>query len=451
MNTQEDKIQGLPGGGNSDVQNAYKTDADMSAAVVPVEHLDALTPHQRLAYDDIIAWIESFNIGQAASARILAGYAGTGKTFLVKALVKALRSSTVLCAPTNQAVKELQKLGTGLTCCTIYSLLGLKMEQHEDTLRLVKAIGSKIHRYQYVILDECSMVSPELYVYIEQAMRGGVRFLFVGDPKQLPPIGHATSPIWKKFETCVLTEVIRYDNQILEFATRVRKLKLADLVLASNNSKSEGVWYLNGLKFEERVRKHAKVGLFTSSETKILCWRNNTVAAYNHIVRHVLYGDRVFTSQYLVGDHLVFTSPHTISEGFEVFTDDQAVVTEVTVAKHADYDFKCYYLTVDLYSRLGTVKVIHEDDQRLFDKLLTGYAAAARSGDRSMWGRFWALKESVASVKYAHALTVHRAQGSTYKNVFVDVGDILANPNKSEARKCLYVGATRPTTKLYLT
>ena len=447
MNTQDE-----PCGAPTTAESMQRIESVSSAASnEPAPQPYELTPHQRIAYDEIVAWIASFNLGAASSARILAGYAGTGKTFLVKALVKSMRSSTVLCAPTNQAVKELQKLGTGLTCCTIYSLLGLKMEQHEDKLRLVKAIGSKIHRYQYVILDECSMVSPELYVYIEQAMKNGVRFLFVGDPKQLPPIGYYTSPVWKKFETSALTEVIRNANQILEFATRVRRSKLSDLVIASNNTKTEGVWHLNSFKFEDRVRKHAKAGLFTTSETKILCWRNNTVADYNHIVRHVLYGDKVFTSQYLVGDHIVFTSPHTISEGFEVFTDDQAVVTEVTVGKHTDYDFKCYYLTVDLYSRIGIVKVIHEDDQKLFDRLLTDYASAARRGDRSMWGKFWMMKESVASVKYAHALTVHRAQGSTYTNVFVDVGDILANPNKPEARKCLYVAATRPTTKLYLT
>jgi len=325
------------------------------------------------------------------------------------------------------------------------------MEQHEDKLRLTKALGSKVHKYQYVILDECSMVSPELFEHIGDAMRSGVRFLFVGDPKQLPPVGHSRSPVWREFETCALTEVIRYDNQILELATHIRKSKLSDIVLRSDHTKSEGVWYLTGSKFEDRIRKHASAGLFDNAATKIVCWRNASADQYNHVVRHVLYGDAVFTSKYFPGDRLVFTSPHTVEAYFEVFTDDQATVLDVVVAKHLDYDLMCYHLTLEIYGRTGIVKVIHEDSQDAFDKMLAGYAVDARKGAHHMWKSFWSLKESVGYVKYAHALTVHRAQGSTYTNIFADVGDILANPNRAEARKCLYVAVTRPTTKLYLT
>lgn len=440
------------------LHTAPATSSEAAQNIVPaVQQLiaalptDGLKPQQLRAYHEIVDWTKSFNLGHAAGAWILAGYAGTGKTFLVKALAKAFNSATVLCAPTNQAVKQLQKLGTGLTCCTIYSLLGLKMEQQEDKLKLTKALGSKAHRYQYVILDECSMVSPELFEHILVAMRMGVRFLFVGDPKQLPPVGYARSPIWRKFQTSALTDVVRYDNQILDLATRIRKSKLADLVLASNNDGREGVWRLNGGKFEERIRKHARAGLFDSGDTKVVCWRNATADHYNHIVRHVMYGDNVFSSQYHLGDRLVFTSPHTIDEHFEVFTDDQAVVVDSVVAKHTDYDLKCYYLTLEIYGRQGTVKVIHEDNQGVLDKMLTGFAAEARKGNSGMWRSFWALKESMGYVKYAHALTVHRAQGSTYTNIFADASDILSNSNRAEARKCLYVAATRPTTKLYLT
>ncbi len=435
------------------------TPAVQSIAATPTDPRLSLKSQQLRAYGEIHAWVQSFNLGHASSGRILAGYAGSGKTFLIRSLAATVFNlvPTVLCAPTNQAVKELQRLDTGLPCCTIYSLLGLKMEQHEDKLRLTKATGNKAYKYQYVILDECSMIAPELYEpHILDAMRSGTRFLFVGDPKQLPPVGHRLSLVWGKFETSVLTEVIRHDNQILDLATRIRTTKLQDLVLCSDNNRSEGVWRLSHDQFEERIRKHTRAGLFESAETKIVCWRNATADRYNHVVRHQMYGSDVFKAQFHPGDKIVFTSPHTVSTGYisevEIFTDDQATVIDSVVAQHTDYDLLCCYLTVDVYGRRVIVKIIHRDSQETLELMLTGMATEARrTGRRELWQDFWKLRESLASVKYAHALTVHRAQGSTYTNIFADVSDILANSDRAEARKCLYVASTRPTTKLYLT
>ena len=69
---------------------------------------------------------------------------------------------------------------------------------------------------------------------------------------------------------------------------------------------------------------------------------------------------------------------------------------------------------------------------------------------RSKQETFWALKELFHDVKYAYAITAHRAQGSTYENVYVDYQDILMNRERREAFQCLYVACSRPTTKLIL-
>jgi exodeoxyribonuclease-5 len=338
-----------------------------------------LNDQQLRALIDIVKWSRQpfgYDLG-----RILVGFAGSGKTFMIK-IFAAIFRRVALCAPTNKAVKELFKLQTGCDCSTIYSLLGLKMEQYEDTIRLSKAEASKIYKYKFVILDECGMVNEELYQYIEAAMRAGVRFLFVGDPKQLPPIGEVRSLVWGMFKSNKLLKVMRHDNQILELATHIRKLKhLSDLRIKNNHSASEGVWRLNSFNFESKIRRFAKIGAFEEN-TKIIAWRNKTVDYYNHIVRHVIFGDAVYDSKYLRGDRLVFTSPYSEEK---IYTDDEAIVKAVVVAKHTDIDIKCYYLTVDIDGREIMVKTVHEDDELKLSKMLNDLANRARQGDKDMW------------------------------------------------------------------
>lgn len=402
-----------------------------------------LNDQQLRALIDIVKWSRQpfgYDLG-----RTLVGFAGSGKTFMIK-IFAAIFKRVALCAPTNKAVKEIVKLKTGCDCSTIYSLLGLKMEQYEDTVRLTKAEASRIYKYKFVILDECGMINKELFQYIEAAMRGGVRFLFVGDPRQLPPIGEVKSVVWGLYNVNTLLKVMRHDNQILELATHIRKVKkLSDLRIKSNHSASEGVWKLNAFKFESKIRTFAKHGAFEEN-TKIVAWRNKTVDYYNHIVRHVMYGDAVYDSKYVKGDRVVFTSPYNPDK---ISTDDEAVVRAVVVAKHTDIDIMCYYLTLDLDGREIMVKTVHEKDELKLSTMLNNLANDARQGKKELWQSFWWIKESMAYLKYSHALTAHRAQGSTFRATFLDCDDILCNPNVKEAKSCLYVGSTRPSTKLY--
>jgi len=82
-------------------------------------------------------------------------------------------------------------------------------------------------------------------------------------------------------------------------------------------------------------------------------------------------------------------------------------------------------------------------------EILSAKAALARTADRrwrrEKWRDFWNTKRKFNAVRYGYALTAHRAQGSSYNTVFVDQQDILANPVKREAFRCLYVAVSRPT------
>ncbi|MEY4504045.1 MAG: hypothetical protein RL154_337, partial [Pseudomonadota bacterium] len=158
-----------------------------------------LNDEQQLALDNILDWAHSYIF--TTKGKILSGYAGTGKTTLIKLIAKELPKS-VLCAPTNKAVRVLEALGSGRDCFTIYSLLGLQMQEHEDKLKLVKIEKDNLAKYEYVIIDEASMLNSELLDYIDDAtIKYDIKFLFVGDPEQLNPIGEESSPIWGRYST----------------------------------------------------------------------------------------------------------------------------------------------------------------------------------------------------------------------------------------------------------
>lgn len=381
----------------------------------------------------------------------LKGYAGTGKTHIVKWLVESLigRMKVVLCAPSNKAVNVLSELGTGAPCCTIYSLLGLTMREQEDRLVLEKTDGSKDTKYHLVILDECGQVNEQLIQYIKQSSTRGVRYLFVGDDKQWNPVGEARSLVWNMCEFTKMTTVVRHDNQILRLATKARKTRLRDLVIKNRNDGHEGVWYLDDDDFYKTLRESAAKGLF-GDKCCAYAWRNSAVDALNRVIRVARFGEAAYSNIFLPEDRITFTGPHETDSGLRIYTDLEASVVNVAEGAHPMYaDVKCMYVAAK-FGHAGTHTFRTVADNATFSALLSGIAHDARTRDKALWKKFWAVKNSVACVKHGYAYTTHRAQGSTVHTAFVDAADIMCNRDYREAQRGFYVAVTRPTTRLFI-
>ena len=87
--------------------------------------------------------------------------------------------------------------------------------------------------------------------------------------------------------------------------------------------------------------------------------------------------------------------------------------------------------------------MVHADSRRAYDARLNQLAEQARK-KALPWSSFWGYKHTYFhDICPCHAITAHRSQGSTYESTFVDVEDIMANYNRAEALRCLYVAATR--------
>lgn len=394
---------------------------------------------------------------------LLKGSAGTGKTFCIRQLITSAKGRFIFTAPTNKATKVLRDTlkSDSYTpeCRTIYSLLGLRMEANGEIKELaVPEDPVDLSLYKAVIVDEASMVNTTLFQFIAAAARAQkIKFIFLGDDAQLPPVGESCSAIWGlTMPSAHLTEVMRHDNSILELATKIRNSidhPAPRLKLNSANDGEEGIWKFDEGMFEQRIATMASVGVFNAcGEAKIIAWRNATVDRYNKRIREILYGSEGACKPWLVGDRVILVEPaKDLENEIIATTDDEGVITRVEEDWHPVYgEFKVWRISVTVDdNRPISLRVLHEDSLRLHVERVEELALAARA-DRRRWGSFWEFKEAFHKLRHAYAITAHRSQGSTYTHTFVDWRDILINKNRPEAFRCLYVACTRPRKALYL-
>lgn len=393
---------------------------------------------------------------------LLSGYAGTGKTYCIQHLVGLVRGRLIFTAPTNKATKVLRDTLTTdqykPETRTIYSLLGLRLEANGEVKELtVPEDPLDLTQYRAVIVDEASMINANLFRFIKQtADAQHVKFIFMGDPAQLPPVGELRSPIWNHCHAASeLRTVMRYDNQILALATALRGQvdhPAPKFVRKTDNAEGEGVWVCGEGEFEQRILDAAGQGRFSqANNAKAIAWRNVTVDAFNRRIRQRIF-DNASATMWLPDDRIILLEPaKDLNDETVATTDDEGRITRVEEEWHPTWrEFKVWRVSVTTDdNRVIVLGVLHEDFRQLHDVKAEELAAAARM-NRRKWQSFWEFKEAFHKIRHSYAITAHRAQGSTYEAAFVDWKDILSNRNRSEAFRCLYVACTRPKKELYL-
>lgn len=155
-----------------------------------------LTPCQDIALQDIVDWWHNPD----SPTWCLYGGAGNGKTFLLNVLLQNIRKSGVVVTAITHKAKQVAAKATGLNAETLHSLLGLapnyNLEEFDvNNVKFDRKNKPGIEFVRLVIVDECSMVNKNLFQYLkEEALRYGVKILYVGDRSQLPPVKERISP-----------------------------------------------------------------------------------------------------------------------------------------------------------------------------------------------------------------------------------------------------------------
>jgi exodeoxyribonuclease V len=429
---------------------------EQSRPDAPVMPVINLTPEQTVAVNALLEFIE--DPSPSSWAFTFSGFAGTGKTFCMREVLARSAGSRVkfsFTAPTNKAAKVLRGI-TG-KACTIYSLLGLRIDKSGELKQLVTGKKTDLSDVDVIFIDEASMVNRNLFDILEKECANfNTKVVFMGDIAQLPPVKETHSPVWDIGVGVQLTRVMRHDNQILTLATSIREVMNSltpSINIKNDNDAAGGVWKVTKSDFKQELFAAAARGDFADgSKSKAIAWRNVRVGEYNDLIRHAIFGAEATPGFYLPGDRIVAAGPCERGDEILMNTDDEAIVEGATNCKHP---MEPKYNAIELKCRTELNKVIrllviHPSSAEQFNNDSQQIAHDARANSR-LWKQFWSHQELFHQIKYGYALTAHRAQGSTYETVFVDYGDILYNRNRKEAFQCLYTACTRPTTRLYLT
>lgn len=426
---------------------------------------------------------------------VLRGYAGTGKTSLVSALVHALpaiKRKSVLLAPTGRAAKVLAGY-SGKIAWTIHKKIYRPSASADGPFF---SIQSNPHRDTLFIVDEASMIGQgtndrmlypnnlleDLFYYVYQ--NENCRILFVGDIAQLPPVGlnesPALTPAWLKrtfgfpIHGVELNEVVRQetDSGVLYNATKLRIDIVTAAMLPAGVQTPFPQFELSGYRDIVRVQGselveelEAAYRKYGPEETIIICRSNKRANIYNQQIRVRI---RWQEDEISTGDHLMIVKnnyawlPEDSKAGF-IANGDTAEI--VRIGKyHELYGFRFADVSLRLldypdepeFDTRIILDSLHteapaltpQQQQHLFESVSADYAELSKSA------RYLKMKEdkwyNALQVKFAYAVTCHKAQGGQWKAVFVEQGYLTGEMINTEFLRWLYTALTRTTEKLYL-
>lgn len=466
------------------------------------------TTEQAEAIDALCAFILE---PDADEVFVLRGFAGTGKTSLVSALVKTLAQlerECVLVAPTGRAAKVLS-LYADQPAYTIHKRIYRQKSIDKDS---IFTLNYNMRQNLLFICDEASMISNDEYlgsVYgtgrllddLVHFVYGGkgCRLVLVGDTAQLPPVGDGESPALSdeymggyglRVRSCTLSEVVRQAEQsgILWNATRLRRILATKDLFSLPKIRFHGfpdVCQVPGTELIEALETcYHRDG---EDETIVVTRSNKRANVYNNGIRTRIF----WREEQLEGGDMLMVAKNNYywSErlALEYVANAQAEGKPVEQAETVPFDFiangdtalvrrvrnqREFYgftfadatlmfpdydnFSLDATVLLDTLQaeapaLTREQQNELYTRVMEDY-----EGDpslRTKTERIKAMRKdpyyNALQIKYANAITCHKAQGGQWTNVFIDQGYVTEEMLGPEYFRWLYTAVTRATKRVF--
>lgn len=444
------------------------------------------TVSQKKVVENLSEYLSSHDY---SSIFILNGYAGTGKTTLIAALVQVLRGMGVPCvllAPTGRAAKVLARY-SGTEAHTIHK----RIYRERTNADYESKFSLDINRESgcVFIVDETSMLSDttsegqifgsgslleDLILYVRSGRQ--CRLILVGDDAQLPPVGADRSPAldaaaMRSYGEVVyssMTDVVRQDaaSGILRNATALRQmLERGEVEVPHIDLNYPDIESIGGGEFLECLEDaYARYG---RDETIVITRSNKRANRFNEGIRRYILsaeeqiesGDRlmVVKNNYYYTERMEKSPMSFIANGdiallkrirrFEDFYGFHFADAVLSFGDYGDTEIECKILLDTLSSE--SPSLTREQSRQLFDEVEKDYMDTA-----SRLKRFRQIRENphynALQVKFAYAVTCHKAQGGQWRAVFVDRCLFGDEPMTRDMLRWLYTAVTRATEKLYL-
>lgn len=415
---------------------------------------------------------------------LLRGYAGTGKTSVMGALIQVmtdLKQKAILMAPTGRAAKVFSSYANH-TAFTIHK----KIYRQKSISDFHFVLAENLHKHTLFIVDEASMIAnggghesifgsgrllDDLLTYVYSGE--GCRLLIMGDSAQLPPVGQIESPalstlFLEGYSLSVshfsLTQVVRQSlkSGILHNATLIRQ-QIQETNLQKPQFELKGFSDIKQLSGEDLIETLNNEYSSTGLENCMVITRSNKRALiYNKGIRNQVLQkeDEISAGDLLmvVKNNYFWTKEHEKLD----FIANGDIVEIIRVRRYIElYDlrfadvclrFLDYDDEIDVRILLDSLHAETPADmdllnKTLFNKVAEDYADIANKRDRMK-----AFRENeyynALQVKFAYAVTCHKAQGGQWESIFVDQG--FVGELSEDYFHWLYTALTRATRKLYL-
>ncbi len=420
---------------------------------------------------------------------LMTGYAGTGKTSVISSIVKTLdmlRMRSVLLAPTGRAAKVLASY-SGRPAYTIHKKI-YRQKSSKDGIGSF-SLDRNLHKDTYFIVDEASMVSNSsgdsslfgsgrlLDDLIEFVYSGtDCKLILVGDTAQLPPVGSVVSPALDAESlggygfgliSCELRQVVRQSETsgVLMNATKVR------LQVAERNLVHPSIDCIN---FKDTIRITGEelideistaYGTCGMEGTIIVVNSNKQANKYNQGIRNRIFfreeeispGDMVM----VVKNNYFIIDEDEDGAGF-IANGDIAEVRKIKRYEErygfhfADMELKFPDYNLEIEAKV-MMDVLHLDspalpsdkNKELYQNILADYMNI-----KNRRKQFEAVRENpyfnALQIKFAYAVTCHKAQGGQWERVFIDQGMFNRNEISIDYLRWFYTALTRSTDRVYL-
>lgn len=400
---------------------------------------------------------------------VIQGAAGTGKSFLIKHLLETFYAKyqsyclllqkevqtfdITITATTNKAVsvvndflKELLDQRTNLAVCTIFSLLGLKVENDWKTGKTNLTFNNTAFnnnqrflvqngRTPLVFVDEASFIGEDLHQIIESVLQKGVnaKVVYIGDQYQLAPVGQSFSAMDSlNCQKVVLDEIVRNSGHILATGTQFRRTVETGKFQPIQYNNSDLI-HVDGPTLQQMIEASFADPRWTPATSKVLAWTNERVQEYNKHIRQALHRPEMFE----VGETVITNEFIKGNSSYSASVDSAVTITNINQVPITNYGVTGLLIELD-HSYVGFMPLNYQHAKDAMKVLAKG----------KEWKKYFEIKENWLDLRAIYASTINKAQGSTYETVFIDLADIGKNWNAIDVARLLYVAITRSSKKV---
>ena len=485
------------------------TKLSISASATNKVSTSNFTNDQLKAYDELMKFIDS-PFDSKDYKRALIGAAGTGKTFLVRALLSnsTLSYSLIgLSAPTHKACRVLGESIhiSGIKVNTIQSDLGLRLnfdiDKFDPNNPPFDPKGKiKIGNYKLYIVDEASMINSRLCMFLEKTcVSNKCKLVYIGDDSQLSPVGEKYSSAFRNIKSYSLKQIVRQgdDNPVsylldlLRYDINHKTYKFLNHIQRFkeqfNADYTKGYQVCDANTFNQTVYNNFNDEELTRNVdyAKVISYTNLNVSSWNKFIRNSIIADSdksILTKNDLIISYVTIVNEFNdcvIKNSEEYIINDIQNFTDSRYDKNGLKGFLVKFQAIhggDITTPLFVID--HTDSYTVqryvqINNSMIEAAKTARANIRNeKWKSYFAFKEycllmvnilspdgkiiTSRSLDYGFALTSHKSQGSTFDTALVDVNDIVFDKygqpytDAEEVNRRLYVACSRCKNKLYL-